>query len=304
MVRVQGARLVTGFLSAWSVLCWLSLAPVAMAQGAGDAGPDLGEAGTASIGGAEPDGRVHPVLSQGDPAAAASSSQPAAPRGSNSSWAMASTPEAALAAQGRITEAEIRSVKARQRIAILRTMTREERTRWTEDLFAREPTVQQVQRAALEHFRITPDDMANLRRRLQHKGAMPVVLLSQAYEQAAAQRVIRVKSSLDIPTNTTADAYRAKQMRSVALMSLNLPHLVFNVSVLQSYGWTLIQHHVLKMILLWYFIRRQFQTRLFVNTPEEPRAFTSLALPIRTRSGLMDSYTGGWFTRQLPPESE
>jgi hypothetical protein len=187
----------------------------------------------------------------------------------------------------------------RERMALLLNMPREARSRWARELFAQEPTCAEAQHVALKHFNITPENLADMRQRLKGKGALPVTVLSREFEGTAAQRRVRVRSSLGVPTNVTREGHHAKRQRYVGILSMNTPHLVFNTSILQSYGWTKIQHLVLKRVHGYYFLRRQYQTRLYVDPPTEGRAYATLALPISTHTGMIDNYTGGWFSRQL-----
>jgi hypothetical protein len=202
------------------------------------------------------------------------------------------------------TAPNILSPFEQKRLNLLLSMTEEQRSEWLQRKFAREPTCAESQQAGLRNFRITPEDLDSQRRRLQNKGAVPVILLSQEFENTSSGRALDVNSSMRIPTHTTTESQRAHRTRTVGIFSMNMPHLVFNTSVLQSYGWTQIQHHVLKMVHAFFYLRRQYMTRLFITPPTEARAYASLALPISTHTGLLDNYTGGWFSRQLPENQQ
>jgi hypothetical protein len=181
---------------------------------------------------------------------------------------------------------------------------RAQRLARAKQIMAAEPEVRLVQQVALEHFRVDPNALDRLRHLLRAKGGAPVVVLSQKYENLEARRHYTIASSLPQETNRTDDSHRGQRLRSAAVLSMDVPQAIFNTSHLQTYTFALIQRHVLVLVLQTYYIRRQLQLRLLVDPPADPRAYTSLSLRVRASTGILDSYTGGWFSQNLPAGSE
>ena len=180
--------------------------------------------------------------------------------------------------------------------------TRDERIRRTEELLDAEPTLPEVRRAALHHFRVSPGALPRVRELTRSKSSVPVVLLSTEYTGPQAQRDLRNRDR-DIIWADANDHWRSDRSMSNLTIAWNFPDVVFTPTELQVYPLDEMQRIILRAINRMYYIRRQLLLSYLIDPPEDDRAIFALRMRIEGFSALLNAYTGGWFLRQLPEDS-
>lgn len=179
---------------------------------------------------------------------------------------------------------------------------RMERLRLTEDLLEREPTLSDVRRAALHHFRVSPGALTRVRELTRSKAGAPVMIVSTRFDGTQAQRDL---SAVDngLEWAGADDAFGSWSSTSHLTLSWNFPDTIFTPTELQIYPLDEMQRIILRAINRMYYIRRQLMLSYLIDPPEDDRAIFALRMRIEGFTALLNAYTGGWFVRHLPEDS-
>lgn len=162
-----------------------------------------------------------------------------------------------------------------------------------------EPTVLEVHRAALRYFRVNPQAIEDIRSRALSRAGAPTLTISGRYERIQSDRGI-----VDpiVPLNTSDD-FTGNVYGGTLELRWDLPGAVFNPAQLQAYALIGIQMNVLKEVTRLYYVRRQLLLSLLSNPPDDPQARVAMEMRVEEFTSLIDSFTGGWFSRNLPTNS-
>ncbi len=162
-----------------------------------------------------------------------------------------------------------------------------------------EPTINEVHRAALRYFRIHPEEVERIRRVSVSRAGAPNLTLTGRYEYVQTDRgVLQYPQGGGVPAETLDD-YGSHVAGGSVSLSWNFPGLVFNPAELQTYALIGIQMNVLKEVTRLYYVRRQLLLSLLADPPDDPRTRVAMRLRVEEFTSLIDSFTGGWFSRQL-----
>ncbi|MBI2896889.1 MAG: hypothetical protein HYY06_25245 [Deltaproteobacteria bacterium] len=160
---------------------------------------------------------------------------------------------------------------------------------------AREPSIVQVQRAAIRHYNLEPEAIDSLRSRSTGRAFLPTVTVA-----GSLSAVDRDRSVVDpLAVLDTTDRSADDVLGGTAALSWNLSETVFNPAELQSYALVAQQVEILKEVTRLYFIRKQILLAMWVDPPRDPRALAGLELRVAEFTSLIDSYTGGEYMRML-----
>jgi hypothetical protein len=170
------------------------------------------------------------------------------------------------------------------------------RVRQAQQIMDAEPNVIQVHRAALEFFRIHPAEIERIRRMAKRRAGAPTVTVGGRYEYVDSARLVEDPI---VPIQTDDD-FDANVFGGSLRLEWNLPTAVFNPAELQSYALIGIQVNILKEVTRLYFVRRQLLLSLLADPPDDPRARLAMRLRVEEFTSLIDSFTGGWFSENLP----
>lgn len=163
-----------------------------------------------------------------------------------------------------------------------------------------EPTVLEVHRAALRYFRVNPQAIEDIRRRAVSRAGAPRLTIGGRYERIDSQRFV---DDVQVPLDTTDD-FSSNVYGGTLELSWDLPGAVFNPAQLQAYALIGIQMNVLKEVTRLYYVRRQLLLSLLSDPPSDPRSRVAMRMRVEEFTSLIDSFTGGWFSRNLPENSD
>ncbi|MEE8409657.1 MAG: hypothetical protein V3T05_08630 [Myxococcota bacterium] len=168
-------------------------------------------------------------------------------------------------------------------------------------LLADDPPIAGVQKAALEYFAVTQDDVAGYRSASRLKALMPA--LSGSYTRddnrldrnAIDRAVYGVGSWPGSPqtTDLTTGAGRAY----VASATWELGSLVFDPSELEAYALVGIHEDILKEVTRLYFTRQHNIIALALDPPKDVRAQAALVLRTNEIEAMLDALTGGKWSK-------
>ncbi len=180
---------------------------------------------------------------------------------------------------------------------------RDARVRRAEQLIEEEPTLSEVRRAALHHFRVTHRAIGQARDRATSRAGLPYVIMSSRYDGTSADRQLQYEPNPVLLPDLTGDDFTGTNSTSHLTLAWNLPDAVFTPTELQTYPLMLMQQNILRAINRIYYMRRQLYLRLLVDPPRDGRARLALEMRVQSFTALLNAYTGGWFGRNLPEES-
>lgn len=166
--------------------------------------------------------------------------------------------------------------------------------------FKHEPSLRQLQKAALKFFMVNPKRIHSLRRKAANKAWLPVVQAGFTGNMLHFERNLEVaqyRSAYNFPWEEENQIDRGYQFSARA--TWNLPQLVFNAEELDVASLVGIQDGVLKEVTRLYFIRRRLQINLLLSPPKDAKTKVMLDLRLQELTGLLDAMTNGYLSKAL-----
>ncbi|HET6610868.1 MAG TPA: hypothetical protein VFG83_02730, partial [Kofleriaceae bacterium] len=165
--------------------------------------------------------------------------------------------------------------------------------------FDNEPSVREVQKAAIEYYNVSPDTISSLRSRTRSKALVPGLTVGVTNSLAGFTRnvddiIFRASGDYAIIENQEADF-----LGLTASATWQLDRLVFNAEELDVMALIGIQDGIQREVTSLYYIRRRLQIELLLNPPTTVQSRISGQLRLEELTGLLDAYTGGYFSRAV-----
>jgi hypothetical protein len=162
--------------------------------------------------------------------------------------------------------------------------------------FANEPTVREVQQAAIKFYNVSPDSIASLRSRTRTKAFVPGLSVGftnsiSSFSRAVNDIVFRERG-IAIFEDQTADF-----MGFTASASWSLERLVFNAEELDVMALIGIQDGIQREVTALYYVRRRLQIEQELKPATTLEGRLSTRLRLEELTGLLDAYTGGYFSK-------
>ncbi len=169
------------------------------------------------------------------------------------------------------------------------------------EYFADEPTIQEVQAAAVEYAAVHPDKMRKWRKRARYKAWLPEASLK--YREDADDSLYKSSTSPSAyKTTDVHDRYWETQLE------WDLSDLVWNKEQYdieyRSQQMVKLRNDVLDEVTRTYFERRRLQIEMLLSPPEDMRERMEQELRIQELAGYIDAYTGGFFFRKMKEANE
>lgn len=163
--------------------------------------------------------------------------------------------------------------------------------------FEDEPTVRQVQVAAIEYYNVSPDTIKSLRGRARRKALLPGLSLGgSTYRQSSA---LAVDDIVFRPVGTARfEDQNGVYFGASASLTWNLDKLVFNAEELDVMSLLGIQDGIQREVTTLYYVRRRLQIEQVLSPPTTVAARISAELRLEELTGLLDAYTGGFFSKK------
>jgi hypothetical protein len=173
--------------------------------------------------------------------------------------------------------------------------------------FDNEPTVRQVQLAAIAYYNVSPDTIQSLRSKARHKALLPGLTIGGS--------VYKLSSSLSVddiiyrPIGIAQYQDQNNVYTGVSTsLTWNLDKLVFNAEELDVMSLIGIQDGIQREVTTLYYVRRRLQIEQLLNPPATTAARIAAELRLEELTGLLDAYTGGFFSKSIKkgrrPDSE
>jgi hypothetical protein len=162
--------------------------------------------------------------------------------------------------------------------------------------FQHEPSIRDVQRAAIDYYNVSPDTIRSLRARARRKALLPGLSVGgSTYRQSSA---LAVDDIVYRPVGVARfEDQNGVYLGLTATMTWNLDKLVFNAEELDVMSLIGIQDGIQREVTTLYYVRRRLQIEQLLNPPTTVAARIAAELRLEELTGLLDAYTGGFFSR-------
>lgn len=164
--------------------------------------------------------------------------------------------------------------------------------------FDHEPKIRQVQVAAINYYNVSPSKIASLRTRTRTKALIPGISVGVTNSLSSFNRAVD-----DIIFRNVGIAKLEEQSADFfgfsASASWSLDRLVFNAEELDVMSLIGIQDGLQREVTALYYVRRRLQIEILLNPPKELASRLSGRLRLEELTGLLDAYTGGYFSKEI-----
>jgi hypothetical protein len=169
--------------------------------------------------------------------------------------------------------------------------------------FDNEPKIREVQLAAIKYYNVSPERISSLRSRTRSKALVPGISIGvtnslSSFNLAVDDIVFRQRGIARFEDQT------ADFLGFTASASWGLDRLVFNAEELDVMSLIGIQDGIQREVTALYYVRRRLQIELELNPPTTLEARLSGRLRIEELTGLLNAYTGGYFSREIEKRSK
>jgi hypothetical protein len=169
--------------------------------------------------------------------------------------------------------------------------------------FDKEPAIREVQLAAIKYYNVSPERISSLRSRTRSKALVPGISIGvtnslSSFNLAVDDIVFRQRGVARFEDQT------ADFLGFTASASWGLDRLVFNAEELDVMSLIGIQDGIQREVTALYYVRRRLQIELELNPPTTLEARLSGRLRIEELTGLLNAYTGGYFSREIEKRSK
>jgi hypothetical protein len=169
--------------------------------------------------------------------------------------------------------------------------------------FEKEPTVADVQKAALKFFKVHPEKVSGYLRGAAWKALMPDIELIFNNEFGTNDRKL---------TDAMYPMYAVKEDETVKRGSISiglrahwaLDRLIFNAETLDVSSLVGVQEGLLREITSLYFTRRRLLTSMTLNPPQDPNEEITEQLRLDEVTANIDALTGGYLTKEAKKKVE
>ncbi len=164
--------------------------------------------------------------------------------------------------------------------------------------FDHEPTIREVQKAAISYYKVDPATINSMRSRTRTKALVPALTIGvtnslSSYNNDVDDIVFRERG-IAIKERQTADFLGVS-----ASLAWRFDRLVFNVEELDVLSLVGIQDGIQREVTALYYVRRRLQIQSLLNPPEALEGRISARLRLEELTGLLDAYTGGFFSKRI-----
>lgn len=164
--------------------------------------------------------------------------------------------------------------------------------------FEHEPKIRQVQVAAINYYNVSPSMISSLRGRTRTKALVPGISIGVTNSLSSFNRAVD-----DIIFRNVGIAKLEEQTADFfgfsASASWSLDRLVFNAEELDVMSLIGIQDGLQREVTALYYVRRRLQIEMLLNPPKTLASRLSGRLRLEELTGLLDAYTGGFFSRAI-----
>jgi len=170
-----------------------------------------------------------------------------------------------------------------------------------------EPTVREVQKAAVRHYELEPTRIHRLARNARLKGLIPNV--SASFSNELGNRFTNTKDGLfpilPSPAENPNPSYfkervseSSDQLTWSVSASWDLDRLVFAAEALDAKSLTGLEENLVREVTTLFFSRRRILASLILSPPDDDEEFFYELMRLDEITATLDSFTGGMFGKK------
>lgn len=169
--------------------------------------------------------------------------------------------------------------------------------------FSHEPSIRDTQVAAIKYYNVDPGMIKSLRTRARNKALVPGISAGFVNSVASFNGIVDDIIFRELLADGRGFAKEEQQtadfMGFTISASWALDRLIFNAEELDVMSLIGIQDGLQREVTALYYVRRRLQIELLLNPPNTLEARLSGRLRLEELTGLLDAYTGGFFSKQI-----
>lgn len=168
--------------------------------------------------------------------------------------------------------------------------------------FVDEPTIWEVQRAAVNFYHVAPEKVESLRQRARNKNFLPTV---SGWVQNSTGNMNGTLDDIIFRARIRDSGPKEITRQSSDYLGYNFsatwvfPQVIFNAEELDVLALIGIQDGVIREVTTDYYIRRRLQVSMLLNPGATVEARISDEMRLQELTGLLDGMTGGFLTRRI-----
>lgn len=162
--------------------------------------------------------------------------------------------------------------------------------------YDREPSIQEVQEAALRYYKLDVATLDSLQTRASLKGLMPTFGVSGGYSSTSnGDETVNDEYSQNVAW--LINRAIGNSFSISGNLSWNLPSLVYSGEALAVMGRAGNRESLLKEVTKAYYERKKAKLAQRFNPPKDEESRQLQLLRIDELTAILDAYTGGWFSQ-------
>jgi hypothetical protein len=170
-----------------------------------------------------------------------------------------------------------------------------------------EPTIQEVQRAAVRHYKLEPDRLNRMARNARLKGLIPEV--EGSLDNSVGKSFTYMRDGLypilpNPEENPNPGYYKERHQSSNDQLtwrvraSWNLDRLAFNAEALDVKSLNSLQENLIREVTTLYFARRRVLAGILLSPPQDDEALFYELMRLDELTATLDALTGGMFGKR------
>lgn len=170
-----------------------------------------------------------------------------------------------------------------------------------------EPTIKEVQKAAVRHYELEPSRISGMARNARLKGLIPEV--SASFSNELGNRYTNTKDGLfpilpSPPENPNPSYYKERMSESSDQLSwsvsarFELDRLVFAAESLDAKSLTGLEENLVREVTTLFFSRRRILASLILSPPDDDEEFFYELMRLDEITATLDAFTGGMFGKK------
>jgi hypothetical protein len=165
------------------------------------------------------------------------------------------------------------------------------------EILKREPTIQEVQRAALAHYQLEPERIASMSSSARLKGLFPEV--DAGFDSLLGHNFTRTDDGL-YPTLPFKELQSASNDQTVWHVRgvWDLSRLIFNPEQLDIKTLGSLQETLIREVTTMFFSRRRVLANLILSPPDDEEDLYYEQLRLDEMTATIDAFTGGKFAER------
>ncbi len=170
-----------------------------------------------------------------------------------------------------------------------------------------EPSIKELQSAAVKHYRLEPDRINALARNARLKGLVPNI--SATFSNEIGNRFTNTKDGLfpvlpNPPDNPNPNFFKERVSESSDNLSWSvsaswdLDRLVFAAEALDAKSLTSLEENLVREVTTLFFSRRRVLASLILSPPDDDEEFFYELMRLDELTATLDAFSGGMFGKK------